>query len=340
MGFKRYNNHTLVYGCQHYSHDRLSNIDFLAQTLQQDLDQNNITREEFISKNVILDFTCEGQDDILIQPLIDYLCSIKPIDSIRVYFNAVVDVDRLPYRAACHPFYLVDYKKFYSSIEHYEHDSPLEKKFICLSRRAQIQRARFLGSVLDHIDNHQIRWSFGSQHSKSLTQYRDYFGDRVLPQMIDGTVDDEKQHQQTSVIFRNCLFNIVIESSDLVEPWAWRSRFITEKTFKAFAWRQIPIWFAVPGTVDAVRKLGFDVFDNLLDWHSYDTETNQELRIKKIVNIIANLDKKYSLEGCKKLKDELIERINFNSLRMKELKHEHQWRHENLLDKLAEGQHE
>jgi hypothetical protein len=336
MSFKRYNDRTLVYGCQHYSHDRLASTDLLSQTLTQDLEKNNVSWDEFANKNVILDFTCEGQDDVLIQPLIDYLLTIKPIETIRVYFSAVVDVDRLPYRAVCHPFYMIDHGKFYSCIEHFAVDSPLEKKFICLSRRPSNQRAKFLGALLNRVDNDQIRWSFGSQTSRSLSQYQEYFGNQVLPQLIDGVVDEVKQHEQTSVIFRNCLFNIVIESSDLVDPWAWKSRFITEKTFKAFAWRQLPIWFAVPGTVDAVRRLGFDVFDNLLDWHNYDNEQDQDCRIEKILSTIENLDKKYSLTDCKKLKQELVERINSNSLRMKKLVHEHQWRHEKLLEKLAE----
>ena len=58
---------------------------------------------------------------------------------------------------------------------------------------------------------------------------------------------------------------------------------ISEKTKKAFACYQFPIWLATPGFVTHLRHKGFDVFDDLID-HSYDSELHTVKRIEMIVN--------------------------------------------------------
>ena len=57
---------------------------------------------------------------------------------------------------------------------------------------------------------------------------------------------------------------------------------ITEKTLHTFLGCNIPIWIGSPGTVSAVRDLGFDVFDDIVD-HSYDNDYNIVDRIYKVV---------------------------------------------------------
>lgn len=71
----------------------------------------------------------------------------------------------------------------------------------------------------------------------------------------------------------------------------WDRKTFTEKTFKCFAMKQIPLFLSVPGYVNYVRSLGFDVFDDFVN-HSYDEETNSLLRIKKVA---LELDRLYNI---------------------------------------------
>ena len=98
--------------------------------------------------------------------------------------------------------------------------------------------------------------------------------------------------------FCNAIFNVVLESSIEIIPnkittlQHWDRLFVTEKTVKAFAYHQIPIFLATMHHVKKLRELGFDVFDNIVN-HDYDDEPNVEYRIQKIadeIERICNLD--------------------------------------------------
>jgi hypothetical protein len=64
--------------------------------------------------------------------------------------------------------------------------------------------------------------------------------------------------------------------------------FITEKTWKPIAAQQLFLVFGNPGTVSALRQLGIDVFDDIID-HSYDIELDWSKRISMIHNVIETL---------------------------------------------------
>lgn len=57
--------------------------------------------------------------------------------------------------------------------------------------------------------------------------------------------------------------------------------FVSEKTFKPLISGQLGIWLAAAGTVGFLRRLGFDMFDDLID-HSYDLEPDWHRRIDMI----------------------------------------------------------
>jgi hypothetical protein len=126
-----------------------------------------------------------------------------------------------------------------------------------------------------------------------LAEFKPYFGRRQLPLIVDGIMLHQhclQEHDISSTLFRKCAVNIVVESSCQQEHLKWHSIFITEKTFKAFAMWQLPIWWAVPGLVTAVKNLGFDVFDDIID-HSYDHEHNQETRMQILIDEIQRLNR-------------------------------------------------
>jgi hypothetical protein len=72
-------------------------------------------------------------------------------------------------------------------------------------------------------------------------------------------------------VYRKSLFNIIAETSV-------HHTILSEKTFKVFASGQIPIMCGPKGAIDHLRKLGFDVFDDIVD-HSYDFIENWQQRI-------------------------------------------------------------
>jgi len=68
--------------------------------------------------------------------------------------------------------------------------------------------------------------------------------------------------------------------------------FMSEKTFKPFTTGQMALWLGNPGAVNWLRRLGFDVFDDVID-HGYDMVTDWHHRIELIhqqLDRLSNLD--------------------------------------------------
>lgn len=89
-------------------------------------------------------------------------------------------------------------------------------------------------------------------------------------------------HDWTHPAFSDTYLNIVTESSAMVS-------FVTEKTFKPLAAGQLFLLVSGPGTVDALRYLGFDTYDSILNNHSYDLETNYQTRINQLIDLLESI---------------------------------------------------
>jgi hypothetical protein len=63
---------------------------------------------------------------------------------------------------------------------------------------------------------------------------------------------------------------------------------LTEKAWKPFKTHQLPLYIGLPGYVDVIRSLGFDVFDDFIN-HNYDKEQNHIERIKIVVEELNKL---------------------------------------------------
>ena len=109
--------------------------------------------------------------------------------------------------------------------------------------------------------------------------------------------------------------NLVVESSSQTDPNVWRSIFITEKTFKALAWHQFPLWYAVPGLVEQVRKMGFDVFDDLFDGHRYDDIQDPWVRMTQEVL----LAKEFCDQDLIRLRQQHWDRLVKNAYKIREI---------------------
>jgi hypothetical protein len=64
---------------------------------------------------------------------------------------------------------------------------------------------------------------------------------------------------------------------------------ITEKTFKAIALEMPFVLVATAGSLEYLREYGFKTFDGIID-ESYDLETNDVVRIEKVVKLLKDLD--------------------------------------------------
>jgi hypothetical protein len=300
------------YNTLHFGHDVLASSNSIKQQIDQDLRDNQIDRSCMINRKLVVCFKGEGHDPHVIKPLIDQL-KIWPVVDLLVIFSACVDVDSLPYRAISHRTGMIDHNHWINCIRPLEPTWQVDYKFLCLMRRPSPSRARLANKLLQSVDS--VKLSFGSMNESAvLSQYQPMIPGRNLPILIDGIVDRKSiynEHDQSNSVFHNCLFNIVVESSSQTDPGIWRSQFVTEKTFKAFGLRQIPIWMAVPGLVARVRAMGFDLFDDIID-HSYDTVLDENQRQDQLMQQVAELDLKLSLDQCRQLRNQLAPRLEHN----------------------------
>jgi len=145
-----------------------------------------------------------------------------------------------------------------------------------------------------------------------------------------------KQHYHSDVSFFQCLINVVTETSSQSDDDSWREVFLTEKTFKAFAYRQLPMWFSVPKTVQAVRDLGFDVFDDIID-HGYDDMYDENVRMEMIVGELERLCNEYSIHDMNVLRGNLWNRISKNTQLLNNLVSMHRLRKHELVLELING---
>jgi hypothetical protein len=296
----------------------------------RDLVASGMSIDRLKGSILVLDFLAEGHDPKIIEPLVDYLSTIVGIEQIRVLFNAVVDTDDLSYSARSFATHFANQDgRFVNPGDH--STVQLEQKFLCLSRRPSLSRAQFVSQLIGTVSD--VRASFGSGFPEWSLEFQQYFPNHTLPLLIDGNAQ-QYIHNQASDIFRTCLFNIIIETSNQTDNNSWNSIFITEKTFKCFDLYQIPLWFAVPGTVAEVRRLGFDLFEDIID-HSYDLVTDPVLRKDLVIDQIKKLDDCYTLSNCQWLRTNLWNRLQSNYTRLDQLIQQYEATHNRLIAELT-----
>jgi hypothetical protein len=300
----------LRYGAAHYITDQMHTPGYCEQQIVNDCERSGISAKEFAQSKIVLSFLDEGFGPKEIRPLTDILLH-SHTGRFMVLFNAHVDVDQLPYPARCFTAWLINRSEYRLDQLCYNFDIALDRKFLCLLRRPTLNRARLARFFLDNIGLDNARLSFGSGAQGGLEQYQDVVG-RELPLLVDSMLTDRvREFDVANPEFHSCLFNIAAETSSQSEA-NWRSVFLTEKTWKAVMQRQIPIWYGVPGLVKQVRSLGFDVFDDILGGHQYDTITDETARHQAVFDLISQLNQQYSLADCQALQQQLRTRFEAN----------------------------
>lgn len=273
----------------------------------RDLLDSKVTLNDLAAKPIIVDFRGEGHDLKSAMPLLNYLnhSGVK----FEVKFSTDIDLSKIHYPASKDLTFMANHCNWFRQVGASTLDC--KTKFLCLMRRPSLSRARLAAGLL--AQHKSITLSFGAS-GDHVIPYQNLFGKkRKLPILIDGIVGHESSHKHnvSSPVFHTSLFNIIVESSSQDDPNTWRSIFITEKTFKCFGLLQIPIWFAVPGLVNSVRSLGFDLFDDIVD-HSYDAITDESTRLNKLLEITDYLDRTYTLEQCNQQRDLIKNRLHAN----------------------------
>lgn len=298
---------TSVYSCAHYSLETLLSLEDIGNQIIKDVPVMNLNLSH--NKHVILNFLGEGHGPDDIKNLIKYLNQTLPIDNIKVLFNSVVNSPQ-DYRYRSFPENMVNHYGFFDHIDAVDSNSysiKLDCKFLSLNRRSSGIRTKLIENLKEKISLDTFRYSLNS--NSSILQ-----SNKVL---IDGLIDNHNQHLNNDNIFRSCLFNIINESSDQSTKLLYRSIFITEKTFKAFALRQIPIWMAVPGLVKEVKKLGFDLFDDICKNHYYDDTQDENIRCEQVVELCRELDRQFSIDQCQELRKNIWDRLESNYILLK-----------------------
>lgn len=79
----------------------------------------------------------------------------------------------------------------------------------------------------------------------------------------------------------------------------------TEKVWKPFKVHQIPLILALPNSLDKIRELGFDIFDDFVD-HSYDKELDHKKRVEMAFNELMRLSKLDCVDFYNKNKERFI----------------------------------
>jgi hypothetical protein len=198
----------------------------------------------------------------------------------------------------------------YNDYMHSPIDEKRAKHFVSLARFPRRERlaltAQLLEAGLENKGTISCGWTENTGESNLL--HADSCLWNFIPEHLHSrfpiTLGDKAEQQHTlSPHIQNAVFNIVQESQpginvydNMTVPDSHVSRtngdrlFFTEKSAKAYAMGQIPIFLSSPGYVHHLRQMGFDLFDDIID-HRYDRNDCIRTRIQLIVQQVEKLCK-------------------------------------------------
>lgn len=304
----------------------------IIQTILEDLNEENLALGNVSGYTWVFDCFMEGISAKDINHVATFFRQQKI--NFCVIFSCVEDTGLLDYPAVSLPTRLITNGNWLPHLEGQQIDwlnLPMTKDFVCLMRRPSKSRALLAKMLLDDFDRNNILVSLGINGGYCDKSIQDLVQPHGFPLTIDGdTIDEVQQHCPTERIFYCTPLNIIVETSDTRSQDTWHSIFITEKTFKCFAWHQFPVWFAVPGLVQQVRNLGFDVFDDLFNNHSYDSIENPNKRMQAVVSEVKNFTEKNTTN----LRFTHWKRLEQNSILVKQLHDSAEKNHSKIIQAL------
>ena len=174
------------------------------------------------------------------------------------------------------------------------HNKPRKKEFTVLNRTHKTWRATIMADMFRKDILNNSYWSYGS--AKDLDDSENPIEiDTISPRLrwhrqkfIAGTpiycdsLDFNEQNDHSLSVeehFKNSYCNIVIETHWDADQS--NGAFITEKTFKPIKNGQIFVIAGAPGSLSALRKLGYRTFDSVIN-NDYDLELDNTQRWLKL----------------------------------------------------------
>jgi hypothetical protein len=294
--------------------------DRFREIITEDLVDANISLETVKNFRWIFDLKPEGISAGDMSGVYQWFRELGvPSNQFRVSFSCIEDVDDLPYPAICLPDRLIYNGNWFMHMQHYHIDwasLSITHKLVCLMRRPSISRGTLAKRLLSRFALDDLIMTFGTNGSDTSEDIKRMVWPQPYPMIVDRPMADYVfQHRIDHDFFYRAPVNLVVESSSQTDPDVWRSIFITEKSFKALAWHQFPLWYAVPGLVNEVRKLGFDVFDDLFDDHAYDAIQDPWVRMTQVVL----LARRFCDQDLVKLRQQHWDRLVKNAQRIEEI---------------------
>lgn len=260
----------------------------VLEDIQQALGAGVISLDDLHGRRLVFDSLCEGHGEREMRAVAQSLREQSWFDTSRsVFLHNVFDPITADIKHVAWPWYMVDHSGWLSAWQSLPIDwnqVTRDRWFICMMRRPSEQRSRFFRIMRDrfHIDTYRVSYASMIDHARF-----DPIAGIDLPVLLDGPTPGIEQHRATDPRIFRCLTDLIVESSNQeAESSSWTSTYASEKTFKCFAWHQIPIWYAAPGHVAHVRNLGFDTFDDLMQSHAYDMVSDPAARADAVLDTL------------------------------------------------------
>ncbi len=282
----------------------------IAKYVLDDLAKANISVDKVKDFTWIVDAHVEGHDADDVEHLRQYLIG-HGVTRFGAVYTCYVDTDKLPYPAVCLPNKMI-YNDWYQHLQLQQVDwqnMPMTHKLVCPMRRPSLSRVHLAKRLLGIFDPSEIIISLGTNNDYVREDIKQLIQPHPWPLMVDHPiVDNKQQHRLKHEKFYTAPVKLVVESSNEIDPGVWTSQFITEKSYKALCWRQLPVWYAVPGLVERIREQGFDVFDDVID-HSYDLEVDPW---KRMVMVLIEI-KRLTLLNTVQIRNDVWSRLESNA---------------------------
>lgn len=262
-------------------------------------------------RKLVLNATGEGFENVLLVECIINKLNLKP-DQVKIILS-VDPKDRLSgYDVEVNLKAFVNWCNWYNQLQKENIDwknITIKHKLLSLCRRPDKPRYFYMKAMLDYFKE-DILVSFG--HTDTIPSYIvSYMFPHSVPIVIDVPTNHVNFEPMAAIppstqLFES-LFHVVFESNSPLDD----EIFITEKTFKPFGWYQIPIFVTRKEHIDELRKMNFDLFDDILDNHRYSTGIHNPL---SLIAILKKLFNEYpTLEQMQELRNKIWDRLEYNN---------------------------
>lgn len=286
----------------------LEDPELIHRMILKDLMISGYRPKQYNNALVIMNFLDEAIDGPLAQPLANSLRDMgaKPAGMFGVPIGvADYPAVSIPHWCTNHSDW---FKRFYTAYpDHF--DINVNRRVICLNRRMSPVRTRAVNHLLQHFDRRELVVSHESIHTQVPTTRSLY---------VDGPADDISQHRPPPEQWLRAAIKLITEGNEQNWQNVPTTVLLSEKTYKCFAWRQFPIWISVPNTVQVARDLGFDVFDDLLQAHYYDTIEDEHERITQVLELVTYFASQ-PMHKLNELRYSMLARLQANYRRLWEL---------------------